>query len=71
MASMETATKVDPKLAEAHYYLGRLREETQDPRAREAFQAYLNVAPKGIYAEEANRSLSAKGPPLRKRKRFR
>jgi tetratricopeptide (TPR) repeat protein len=71
MASMETATKVDPKLADAHYYLGRLREETKDARWGESFRAYLEVAPTGIYASEAKRSLASNGAPIRKRKRFR
>jgi tetratricopeptide (TPR) repeat protein len=68
-AAMETAVKNDPKLADALYYLGRLRAESGDPTSRDAFQKYLEVAPKGIYADEAQRALA--GGKARKRRRFR
>jgi len=44
-------------LAEAYYYLGRLRAQMSDPTAREAFQRYLDVDPKGAYATEVRQML--------------
>jgi tetratricopeptide (TPR) repeat protein len=56
-AAFESAAKADPQLADAYYHLGRLRAVAQDPSAIEAYQKYLEVAPKGIYAVEVRQAL--------------
>jgi tetratricopeptide (TPR) repeat protein len=74
-AALETATRIDPKLAEAQYELGLVRQQAHDPSAKEAFQAYLQIAPKGLYADEARRAIGEElkptNSPPRKRRRGR
>lgn len=70
LAALETATRLDPKLAEAHYYLARARQQLKDPKAADAFRTYLEVAPKGIYADEARRALAGAPKTVRKKRRF-
>jgi tetratricopeptide (TPR) repeat protein len=56
-AAFESAVKIDPQFAEAWYYLGRLRADGGDLTAVDAYQKYLEVAPKGIYATEVRQML--------------
>jgi tetratricopeptide (TPR) repeat protein len=53
----EEAVKIDPKLAEAHYWLGMANLNVGTPEAlKEAaphFDEYLKLAPTGQYAEQA------------------
>lgn len=55
-----------PEEATAYYMLGMLyREETHDePRAREHFERYLQLAPEGQHAEEVRAALVAGPPPV-------
>jgi tetratricopeptide (TPR) repeat protein len=62
--ALENAVKADPKYGEAYYYLGRLRAATGDATAREAFQKYLEIAPKGVYAVEVREALKHDGTPM-------
>jgi tetratricopeptide (TPR) repeat protein len=50
----EEATKIDPKLADAHYWLGMANlNEGKMPDAATQFDEYLKLAPTGQYAEQA------------------
>lgn len=50
----EEAIKIDPKLAEAHYWLGMANlNEGKMPDAAEHFEEYLKLAPDGQFAEQA------------------
>ena len=50
----EEAVKVDPKLADAHYWLGMANlNEGKMPDAATQFDEYLKLAPTGQYAEQA------------------
>ncbi|HXW07297.1 MAG TPA: tetratricopeptide repeat protein [Vicinamibacterales bacterium] len=50
----EEAVKIDPNLADAHYWLGMANlNEGKMPDAATAFEAYLKLAPTGQYAEQA------------------
>lgn len=50
----EEAVKIDPKLAEAHYWLGMANlNEGKMPEAAERFEEYLKLAPDGQFAEQA------------------
>jgi len=74
--AMESAVKCDPRFPDALYNLGRLRTDAGDARAHEAFQQYLDVAPKGVYADDARRALNPEAvkptnSPLRKKRRGR
>jgi tetratricopeptide (TPR) repeat protein len=52
--SFEEAIKLDPKLADAHYWLGMANlNEGKMPDAATAFEEYLKLAPTGQYAEQA------------------
>jgi tetratricopeptide (TPR) repeat protein len=51
--ALETAVKNDPQFSDALYYLGRMRADAHDPAAIDAFNKYLEVDPKGMFAEEA------------------
>jgi cytochrome c-type biogenesis protein CcmH/NrfG len=59
--ALETAVELDAKYPDALYLLGRLRADAGDPRAADAWRGYLEVAPKGVYAEEVKKALEA--PP--------
>jgi tetratricopeptide (TPR) repeat protein len=59
--ALETAVKSDAQLSEGYYYLGRVRAAAGDGNANEAYQKYLEVAPKGPYADEVRQLL--KGGP--------
>jgi tetratricopeptide (TPR) repeat protein len=61
--AMESAVKADPLFAEGYYYLGRLRTALGDPTAKEAYQKYLDVDPRGIYAVEVRAALKQEGAP--------
>ncbi len=53
-AKFEEAVKLDPKLADAHYWLGMsLINEGKLPEAKPHFEEYLKLAPTGQYAEQA------------------
>jgi tetratricopeptide (TPR) repeat protein len=56
--AMESAVKDDPGFADALYNLGRMRALFSDGSAADAFQKYLEVAPKGVYAAEARAALA-------------
>jgi tetratricopeptide (TPR) repeat protein len=52
--SFQEAIKLDPKLADAHYWLGMANlNEGNMPDAAKAFDEYLKLAPTGQYAEQA------------------
>ena len=60
----EEAVKLDPKLADAHYWLGMASlNEGKTPDAVPHFEEYLKLAPTGQYAEQA------KGDPRRQIKK--
>jgi tetratricopeptide (TPR) repeat protein len=61
--AMETAVKADPQFSEAYYYLGKIRAQLGDPTAKEAYQKYLEVDPKGIFAVEVRQALKTDGAP--------
>lgn len=53
-AQFEQAIKLDPKMADAHYWLGMaLVNEGKLPEAVAAFEQYVSLAPTGQYAEQA------------------
>lgn len=53
-AQFEEAIKIDPTLAEAHYWLGMaLVNEGKLPDAVKEFEKYLELAPTGQYADQA------------------
>jgi tetratricopeptide (TPR) repeat protein len=55
----EKATKLDPKLAEAHYWLGMARvNQGKLPEAKAPFTEYLKLAPTGQYADTAKAILA-------------
>jgi tetratricopeptide (TPR) repeat protein len=50
----EQAVQLDPKLADAHYWLGMANlNEGKMPDAAKSFDEYLKLAPTGQYAEQA------------------
>lgn len=52
--AFEEAVRLDPKLAEAHYWLGMANlNEGKMPEAATAFEAYLKLDAAGKYAEQA------------------
>ena len=52
--SFEEAVRLDPNLADAHYWLGMANlNEGNMEEAGKAFEAYLKIAPTGQYAEQA------------------
>lgn len=52
--SFEEAVRLDPKLAEAHYWLGMANlNEGKMPEAAKSFEEYLKLEPAGKYAEQA------------------
>ncbi len=65
-AAMEAAVKADPQYGDAWYYVGRTRTALSDPTAKDAWQKYLEVAPKGPYATEVRDALRGVGAPLPK-----
>jgi tetratricopeptide (TPR) repeat protein len=57
--SFEAAVQIDPKLADAHYWLGMANlNENNMPEAAKHFDEYLKIAPTGQYAETAKGILS-------------
>jgi len=57
--SFEEAVKLDPNLADAHYWLGMANlNEGNMPDAAASFESYLKLAPTGQYAEQAKGILS-------------
>jgi tetratricopeptide (TPR) repeat protein len=67
--AMEQAVKIDPRYPDALYNLGRMRSDANDPKALDPYVKYLEVASKGIYANEARKALE--GRPTAKRRRHR
>jgi len=56
----EQAVKLDPNLAEAHYWLGMaLVNAGKSTDAKEHFETYLKLAPTGQYAETAKNILAS------------
>ncbi len=56
----QQAVKMDPTLAEAHYWLGMaLINEGDMPGAKSSFETYLKVAPTGQYADTAKGILAS------------
>ena len=52
--AFEEAIRIDPKLADAHYWLGMANlNEGKMPDAAKSFEEYLKLAPTGQYAEQA------------------
>ena len=57
--AFEEAVRLDPKLSEAHYWLGMANlNEGKMPEAAKAFDEYLKLEPAGKYAEQAKGILS-------------
>jgi TolA-binding protein len=58
-AQFEQAVKLDPTLAEAHYWLGMsLLSTGKNADAKPHFEEYLKLAPTGQYAETAKAALA-------------
>ena len=58
-AQFEEAVKVDPNLAEAHYWLGMASlNEGKMPEAVAEFEKYLELAPTGQYADQAKQMVA-------------
>jgi tetratricopeptide (TPR) repeat protein len=58
-AMFEKAVKLDPKMADAHYWLGMAYvNENKMAEAKAPFQEYLKLAPTGQYAETAKAILA-------------
>ena len=58
-AMFEKATELDPKLADAHYWLGMAYvNEGKLTDAKAPFQEYLKLAPTGQYADTAKAILA-------------
>jgi tetratricopeptide (TPR) repeat protein len=56
----EQAVQIDPKLADAHYWLGMATvNEGNLPEAAKHFDEYLKLAPTGQYAEQAKSILTS------------
>lgn len=56
----EQAVQLDPKLSDAHYWLGMATvNEGKLPEAAKHFEEYLKVAPDGQYAEQAKSILAS------------
>jgi tetratricopeptide (TPR) repeat protein len=56
----EQAVAADPKLAEAHYWLGMANvNQGKLPEASKSFEEYLKLDPSGQYAEQAKSMLAA------------
>jgi tetratricopeptide (TPR) repeat protein len=56
----EQAVEIDPKLADAHYWLGMATvNEGKLPEAAKHFEEYLKLAPTGQYAEQAKSILTS------------
>lgn len=59
-AQFEQALKIDPSLADAHYWLGMARINEGDmPGAKGSFEQYLKLAPTGQHAETAKGILAS------------
>jgi tetratricopeptide (TPR) repeat protein len=59
-AQFEQAVKLDPNMAEAHYWLGMATvNEGKTAEAKPHFEAYLKLAPTGQYAETAKSILAS------------
>ena len=57
--AFEEAVKLDPKLAEAHYWLGMANlNQGKMPEAAQSFEEYLKLDASGKYAEQAKGILS-------------
>lgn len=58
--AFEEAVRLDPKMAEAHYWLGMATvNEGKLPEAAKFFEEYLKLAPTGQYAETAKSVLAS------------
>jgi tetratricopeptide (TPR) repeat protein len=58
--AFEEAIKLDPKLADAHYWLGMANlNEGKMPDAAKSFEEYLKLAPTGQYADQAKAILGS------------
>jgi tetratricopeptide (TPR) repeat protein len=56
----EQAVSIDPKLADAHYWLGMANvNQGKLPEGVKSFEEYLKLDPKGQYAEQAKSMLAA------------
>ena len=56
----EQAISIDPKYADAHYWLGMANvNQGKLPEAAKSFEEYLKLAPTGQYAEQAKGILSS------------
>jgi tetratricopeptide (TPR) repeat protein len=59
-AQFEQAVKLDPKMADAHYWLGMaLVNEGNTADAKKSFETYLSLAPTGQYASMATAILKS------------
>jgi TolA-binding protein len=58
-AQFEKATQMDPRMADAQYFLGMtLVNQNKMPDAKKAFDAYMSLAPTGSHAEEVKALLA-------------
>ncbi|MEE8409566.1 MAG: tetratricopeptide repeat protein [Myxococcota bacterium] len=59
MRTLRRAIKVEPELADAHYYLGlALKDTGRSSEARHELQAYVRLSPDGEFANDARRIVS-------------
>ena len=59
-AQFEQAVKLDPNMAEAHYWLGMaIVNAGNTAEAKPHFETYLKLAPTGQYAETAKSIVSS------------
>ena len=57
--NLRRAVKADPKLADAHYYLGlALKDNSQLGEAKNELQAYLRLSPEGEYAADVKQAIA-------------
>jgi Tfp pilus assembly protein PilF len=60
VAQFQQAVKLDPKMAEAHYWLGMgYANQGKLPEAKASLQEYVKLAPTGQYAETAKSLIAA------------
>jgi len=58
-AQFEKVTQLDPRMADAHYFLGMtLVNQNKMPEAKKAFDTYMSLAPTGSHADEVKALLT-------------
>lgn len=63
LATAQRCAEVEPAMADCWLTIGVLQENARENRAaRDAYRAYLRLAPDGAYADEVRRALDRVGP---------